>query len=81
MKTRPILSLLALLLLSEWAAAAGPPPVSVNRAEFLHAWRAYEQYAWGHDEFKPLSKAPHDWHAETLYMTPVDALDTLLLMG
>lgn len=91
MKTRPILSLLTLLLLPEWAAAADPSPAAapVNRAElasrvraeFLHAWRAYEQYAWGHDELKPLSKAPHDWHAETLYMTPVDALDTLLLMG
>jgi glycosyl hydrolase family 47 len=51
------------------------------RQEFLFAWRAYEKYAWGHDELKPLSKAPHDWHAQTLLMTPVDALDTLILMG
>jgi mannosidase alpha-like ER degradation enhancer 2 len=49
--------------------------------EFLHAWRNYERYAWGHDALKPLSKTPHDWYGESLYMTPVDALDTLILMG
>ncbi|MDQ1557217.1 MAG: degradation enhancer, mannosidase alpha-like 2 [Pyrinomonadaceae bacterium] len=51
------------------------------RAEFLHAWRGYERYAWGHDALRPLSKAPHDWYKETLLMTPVDALDTMILMG
>ncbi|HYX40195.1 MAG TPA: glycoside hydrolase family 47 protein, partial [Pyrinomonadaceae bacterium] len=51
------------------------------RAEFLHAWRGYEQYAWGHDDLRPLTKTYHDWYAHTLYMTPVDALDTMLLMG
>ena len=50
------------------------------RAEFLHAWNSYEQYAWGHDALKPLSRTPHDWYGESLLMTPVDALDTLLLM-
>ncbi|MFL6254669.1 MAG: glycoside hydrolase family 47 protein, partial [Pyrinomonadaceae bacterium] len=51
------------------------------RAEFLHAWRGYERYAWGHDELRPLSKTARDWYAEPLYMTQVDALDTLILMG
>jgi mannosidase alpha-like ER degradation enhancer 2 len=51
------------------------------RQEFLHAWNAYKQYAWGHDELKPLSKSYRDWHAVSLYMTPVDALDTMILMG
>ena len=51
------------------------------RAEFLHAWRGYEQYAWGHDDLRPLTKTYHDWYAHTLYMTPIDALDTMLLMG
>ncbi|MDQ1591024.1 MAG: degradation enhancer, mannosidase alpha-like 2 [Pyrinomonadaceae bacterium] len=51
------------------------------RAEFLHAWRGYERYAWGHDALRPLSKAPHDWYKESLLMTPVDALDTMILMG
>jgi mannosidase alpha-like ER degradation enhancer 2 len=51
------------------------------RAEFLHAWRGYEQYAWGHDDLRPLSKTYHDWYGQTLLMTPVDALDTMILMG
>src|SRR3954471_13153060 len=58
-------------------------PASVNRrvlaarvrGEFLHAWRGYVRYAWGHDELRPLSKAAHDWYGEPLYMTQVDALD------
>jgi len=51
------------------------------RQEFLHAWGGYKQYAWGHDELRPLSKGHHDWYAKTLLMTPVDALDTMILMG
>ena len=50
------------------------------KAEFLHAWNNYERYAWGHDALKPLSKAHHDWYGKPLLMTPVDALDTLILM-
>jgi Glycosyl hydrolase family 47 len=46
----------------------------------LHAWSNYQQFAWGHDALKPLSKTPHDWYGESLLMTPIDALDTLLLM-
>src|SRR5437588_9708498 len=51
------------------------------RREFLHAWNGYKKYAWGHDDLKPLSKTYHDWYAESLLMTPVDALDTMILMG
>ncbi len=51
------------------------------RAELLHSWRGYERYAWGHDELKPVSKTGHDWYAASLLMTPVDSLDTLLLVG
>jgi ER degradation enhancer, mannosidase alpha-like 2 len=51
------------------------------RAEFLHAWAGYKKYAWGHDDLRPLSKTHHDWYAEPLLMTPVDALDTMILMG
>src|SRR5881409_1308218 len=51
------------------------------RAEFLHAWSGYKKYAWGHDDLKPLSKTYHDWYGEPLLMTPVDALDTMILMG
>ena len=51
------------------------------RSEFLHAWRGYQRYAWGHDDLRPLSKTHHDWYQQTLLMTPVDALDTMILMG
>jgi len=51
------------------------------KVEFLHAWHAYKQYAWGHDALKPLSKTYHDWYGESLLMTPVDAFDTMMLMG
>jgi len=51
------------------------------RTEFLHAWDDYVKYAWGHDELMPLSKKPRDWYGQSLLMTPVDALDTLIVMG
>ncbi|HKR58418.1 MAG TPA: glycoside hydrolase family 47 protein [Pyrinomonadaceae bacterium] len=51
------------------------------KAEFMHAWNGYKKYAWGHDDLKPLSKSHHDWYAQPLLMTPVDALDTMLIMG
>ena len=51
------------------------------REETRHAWRGYMKHAKGHDALKPLSKKPHDWYPQSLLMTPVDALDTLILMG
>ena len=51
------------------------------REEFQHAWSGYKKYAWGHDELKPLSKSYRDWHSSSLLMTPVDALDTMIVMG
>src|SRR5436305_15083856 len=66
--------ILAAILLSSQLA-------SQVRAEFLHSWQAYEKYAWGHDELRPISKTPRDWYGESLLMTPVDALDTLIIMG
>jgi mannosidase alpha-like ER degradation enhancer 2 len=69
--------------------ASHPPVPSIDRAawaaevraEFLFSWRAYERYAWGHDELRPLSHTFRDWYGESLLMTPVDSLDTLLLLG
>jgi mannosidase alpha-like ER degradation enhancer 2 len=51
------------------------------RAEFLSSWRAYETYAWGHDELRPLTKTYRDWYGESLMITPVDALPSLILLG
>ena len=85
-----VVSVLAIALTSGMASGAPQSTAAaVDRtelaarvkAEFLHAWRAYERHAWGHDELEPMSKKGHDWHGESLLMTPVDALDTLLLMG
>ena len=73
---------------SSAAAASGkrapmPEPALASRVrqELLHAWNGYKQYACGHDDLLPASRAAHDWHAQTLYMTAVDSLDTLILMG
>src|SRR6478736_3857938 len=81
--------MVGVLLLCAGGALAQTPAPSLDRAamaarvrdEMLHAWRGYERYAWGHDELKPVSRTPRDWHAQSLLMTPVDALDTLVLMG
>ena len=51
------------------------------RQEMLHCWHAYVRYAWGHDEVRPLSRTFRDWYQHPVLMTPVDALDALLLMG
>lgn len=59
----------------------GPALADSVRAEFLHSWNAYKRYAWGHDALKPLSRTPHDWYGVSLCMTPVDAFDTMVLMG
>ncbi len=62
-------------------AIDAPALAAEVKAEFLHAWLGYRQYAWGHDELNPISKTPRDWYGKPLLMTPVDALDTLILMG
>lgn len=64
-----------------FSGAADVPMAERVKAEFLHAWNGYRQFAWGHDALLPLSNGAHDWYGESLLMTPVDALDTLLLMG
>ena len=51
------------------------------KSEFKNAWQAYKKYAWGHDALKPLTKTFRDWYPEPLLMTPVDAFDTMILMG
>jgi hypothetical protein len=64
------------------AVPAGSPAMAARvKGEFLHAWTNYRRWAWGHDELRPLSRTPRDWYGQSLMMTPVDALDTLVLMG
>jgi len=77
---------IALLVAAALPLRAQPPLTRAQlaervRAETLASWNAYEQYAWGHDELRPLSKTPRDWYGESLLITPVDSLDTLILLG
>lgn len=81
-----------LFLFSLGHASAGSPDEdtsAVNKAqlaeevriEFMRSWNAYKKYAWGHDGLRPLSKTYYDWYSTSFLMTPVDALDTMILMG
>jgi ER degradation enhancer, mannosidase alpha-like 2 len=79
-----VLPLLLLLLLPGSSTAQAPNRAKLAaevKVEFLHAWNAYKKYAWGHDDLKPLSKTYRDWYAQPLLMTPIDSLDTMILMG
>jgi mannosidase alpha-like ER degradation enhancer 2 len=78
---RRVAAALSLLLFASAASAADAQLAERVRAEFLFSWRAYEQYAWGHDELRPLTKTPRDWYGQSLLITPVDALDSLILLG
>jgi mannosidase alpha-like ER degradation enhancer 2 len=75
-----LLALLVLPAAPSFAQSKSPDLQKQVRAEFLHAWNGYKKYAWNHDDLKPLSKTFHDWYAEPLLMTPVDALDTMIIM-
>jgi mannosidase alpha-like ER degradation enhancer 2 len=82
-KFRTMLLVLCVSLLGPLPVPAQQPNRKLAaevKAEFLHAWNGYKKYAWGHDDLKPLSKTYHDWYSESLLMTPVDALDTMILM-
>lgn len=82
---------LILVLASAVAAQAAPPlkPAADRealaqrtRAEFQHAWKGYEKFASGFDELRPTTRKGRNWkEGHTLLMTPVDALDSLILLG
>lgn len=72
------------------------PEVPTNKADeaklaavkeaFAESWAAYEQHAWGFDEYHPLSKhginlLGAEGGAGTIGYTIVDALDMLILVG
>ncbi|KAK9523268.1 hypothetical protein VZT92_019670 [Zoarces viviparus] len=46
---------------------------------FLHSWKGYKEFAWGHDELRPLSKSYSEWFG--LGLTLIDALDTMWILG
>jgi len=49
------------------------------RDAFRHAWKGYKDYAWGHDELKPISKSFGEWFG--LGLTLIDSLDTMWILG
>lgn len=51
------------------------------KAAFLKGWKAYKTYAWGMDAVNPISQKGHNWYAESLLMTPIDAFSTMHIMG
>ncbi|HSE25159.1 MAG TPA: glycoside hydrolase family 47 protein [Pyrinomonadaceae bacterium] len=82
MRTTTIIFLLLVVVLQTNAQSRQRLKLAADvKAEFTHAWSGYKKYAWGHDDLAPLSKTFHDWHSEPLLMTPIDALDTMFLMG
>lgn len=86
-KNKSLFSLLLILTFISTSFSQTAPKVDKNqlanqvKAEFLHAWNGYKKYAWGNDDLNPISKTPKNWHSESLLMTPVDSLDTMILMG
>lgn len=62
----------------EWEALCSKRIVEVKEA-MKHFWKNYKQYAWGHDELLPLTKAGLDNNGH-VGMTLVESLDTLWLL-
>ncbi|XP_076242257.1 alpha-Mannosidase class I b [Calliopsis andreniformis] len=48
-------------------------------AAFKHSWDGYKEYAWGHDNVRPISRKYQEWFG--LGLTIVDSLDTMYIMG
>src|SRR5205085_10508391 len=65
-EVKRIAAALIVLLAATTLRAADAQIAERVRAEFLFSWRADEQYAWGHDELRPLSKTPRDWYGQSL---------------
>ncbi len=51
------------------------------KREYLRSWEGYKKRAMGSDELLSVSGEPRNWYKESLLITPIDALDGLLIMG
>ncbi|MBV8068199.1 MAG: glycoside hydrolase family 47 protein [Candidatus Eremiobacteraeota bacterium] len=61
----------------------GPQEIARQvRDEFVHAWGGYKQFAWGYDEFRPISGTPKNFFlADTSFgLSIIEALDSLYVM-
>ncbi|KAE8291633.1 Endoplasmic reticulum mannosyl-oligosaccharide 1,2-alpha-mannosidase [Larimichthys crocea] len=56
-----------------------PSRLEAVQQAFRHAWKGYKDFAWGHDELRPLSKSYSEWFG--LGLTLIDALDTMWILG
>ncbi|XP_076140913.1 endoplasmic reticulum mannosyl-oligosaccharide 1,2-alpha-mannosidase isoform X1 [Alosa pseudoharengus] len=62
------------------AASVSPEDrVEAVREAFRHAWKGYKEFAWGHDELKPITKTYGEWFG--LGLSIIDALDTMWILG
>ncbi|XP_074525945.1 mannosidase, alpha, class 1B, member 1b [Halichoeres trimaculatus] len=61
------------------AKELGASRLEAVRDAFRHAWKGYKDFAWGHDELRPLSKSYSEWFG--LGLTLIDALDTMWILG
>ncbi|KAL8967193.1 MAG: hypothetical protein Q9183_003031 [Haloplaca sp. 2 TL-2023] len=65
--------------------SAASPDWNERREEvkqaFTLSWDGYEKYAWGSDQYQPLSKRGSQMTANGMGWIIVDALDTLMLMN
>ncbi|KAK2731141.1 mannosyl-oligosaccharide alpha-1,2-mannosidase [Onygenales sp. PD_40] len=48
---------------------------------FVGSWTAYTKYAWGQDQFHPISKSGSQMSPEGLGWIIVDSLDTMMIMN
>jgi ER degradation enhancer, mannosidase alpha-like 2 len=87
-RIKPIALLVMVFALSAAAVwPQGSPAIDKKKleqqvkAEFKHAWDGYKQYCWGHDDLKPVTRTCRDWYGTPIYMTAVDSLDSLYMLG
>jgi mannosidase alpha-like ER degradation enhancer 2 len=76
-----IISILIMFFLFKCGTDSRVDLANEVKQEFVHSWEGYKKYAWGYDALKPLSKGSRNWYSSSLLMTPVDAFDTMVLMG
>ncbi|KAH6864713.1 mannosyl-oligosaccharide 1,2-alpha-mannosidase [Alternaria rosae] len=74
----------ATLLGASWRST--PPSEWENRRQqvkdaFVSSWDAYSKYAWGYDQFHPISKQGSMMSPKGLCWIIVDSLDTMMIMN